>query len=169
MGVGAAEIPERTLEAAAEPLTHFVAFDQYAFAHLRQAIESSGEGTVGGASAIDLTAMADPHHQDHQLAAVPFVDHAVVTHPQAPQSLEFTLEGALEEAVIPAVVMWPPADFVCNDFVRWLATGRRGERRGCSPCGAWWRRCCWGAAASRFVPAGQLGDSGGSAPEHRLA
>jgi hypothetical protein len=86
-------IPERGHEAAAEALAHVVDFDQYAFAHLRQAIESGGEGTVGGASAIDLTAMADTHHQKHQCAALPFVDHAVVTHPQAPQSLEFTLEG----------------------------------------------------------------------------
>ncbi len=37
--------------------------------------------------------MTDAHHQDHQFAALPFVDHAVVTHTQAPQSFEFTLEG----------------------------------------------------------------------------
>jgi len=34
-----------------------------------------------GASAVDLAAMADAHHQDHQSTALPFVDHAVVTHP----------------------------------------------------------------------------------------
>jgi hypothetical protein len=44
------------------------------------------------ADASDLAAMADTHHQDHQCAALPFVDHAVVTHPQAPQPFEFTLE-----------------------------------------------------------------------------
>ncbi len=33
------------------------------------------------ASAIDLAAMAKAHHQDHQFAALPFVDHAVVAHP----------------------------------------------------------------------------------------
>ena len=32
-------------------------------------------------SAIDLTTMADAHHQDHQAAALPFVDHAVMAHP----------------------------------------------------------------------------------------
>jgi len=29
-----------------------------------------------------MTAMADAHHQDHQFAALPFVDNAVVTHTQ---------------------------------------------------------------------------------------
>ena len=32
-------------------------------------------------SAIDFTTMADAHHQDHQFAALPFVDHAVMAHP----------------------------------------------------------------------------------------
>ena len=41
-------IPERTLEAAAEPLAHVVDFDQYVVAHFRQGIASGGEGTVGG-------------------------------------------------------------------------------------------------------------------------
>ena len=36
--------------------------------------------------------MADAHHQDHQFAALPFVDQAVVAHPQAAQSFKFTLE-----------------------------------------------------------------------------
>ncbi len=35
------------------------------------------EGGDGG-SAIDLVEMADPHHQDHQFAALPFVDHEVL-------------------------------------------------------------------------------------------
>jgi len=32
----------------------------------------------GGLSAIDLAAMADAHHKNQQLVALPFVDHAVV-------------------------------------------------------------------------------------------
>jgi len=35
-----------------------------------------------GASAIDIAAMAYAHHQDHQFAALPFVDDAVVAHTQ---------------------------------------------------------------------------------------
>ena len=31
----------------------------------------------GGFSAIDLAAMADAHHKNQQLAALPFVDHAL--------------------------------------------------------------------------------------------
>ena len=46
-----------------------------------------------GGSAIDLATMAGVHHLDRQIAPLPFVNHAVVTHTQAPQSFEFTLEG----------------------------------------------------------------------------
>lgn len=69
-------IPKRTLEAAAEPLAHVVDFDQYVVAHFSQAIGKGGEGTVGGSSALALTAMAATHHQDHQCAALTFVDHS---------------------------------------------------------------------------------------------
>jgi hypothetical protein len=44
-------------------------------------------------SAIDLSAMPDPHHQDYQLAALPLVHHAIATNPQAPQTLEFAFES----------------------------------------------------------------------------
>jgi hypothetical protein len=47
----------------------------------------------GVASAIDLTAMADAHHQDHQFAPLPFVHNAVVANTYTPQPFEFTLEG----------------------------------------------------------------------------
>jgi hypothetical protein len=47
----------------------------------------------GVASAIDLSAMANAHHQDHQFAPLPFVDDAVVANTYTPQSFEFTLEG----------------------------------------------------------------------------
>ena len=42
---------------------------------------AAAEQQVPTPSAIDLTAMADAHHQDHQFAALPFVDHAVMAHP----------------------------------------------------------------------------------------
>ena len=48
---------------------------------------------VWGWSAVDLAAMTDANHQDQQLGALPFDNHAVVAHTQAPQPLEFPLEG----------------------------------------------------------------------------
>ena len=48
---------------------------------------------VWGWSAVDLAAMTDANHQDQQLGALPFVNHAEVAHTQAPQTLEFPLEG----------------------------------------------------------------------------
>jgi hypothetical protein len=44
-------------------------------------------------SAIDLAAVANPHHQDHQLAALPLVDNAIGANPQTPQTLEFAFES----------------------------------------------------------------------------
>ena len=38
-------IPERTLEAAAEPLAHVVDFDQYVVAHLRHSSVRSGSAS----------------------------------------------------------------------------------------------------------------------------
>jgi hypothetical protein len=37
--------------------------------------------------------MANAHHQNHQLAALPFIDHAEVSHAQPSQAFEFTLQG----------------------------------------------------------------------------
>jgi len=42
---------------------------------------------------MDLSAMANAHHQDHQFAPLPFVDHAVVANTETSQPFEFTLEG----------------------------------------------------------------------------
>jgi hypothetical protein len=55
-------------------------------------VRASQASRSGDWSAVELAAMADAQHQDHQFAALPRVDHPVVAYPQAPHAFEFTLE-----------------------------------------------------------------------------
>jgi hypothetical protein len=62
-------------------------------------VRASQASRSGDWSAVELAAMADAQHQDHQFAALPRVDHPVVAYPHAPHAFEFTLERSSAQPI----------------------------------------------------------------------